>query len=70
MSERYCRTPSRNQFGAGERDPVGTGVDNGLQLAAGEQAHSGKRKNTKLLIRQIWGRRVNRVRSPGFSIAA
>jgi hypothetical protein len=43
-----------------ERDPMGTGADNGPWFAVGERAHSGKRQNKKLLIRQIWGRGVKR----------
>lgn len=46
-----------------ERDPRGTDADNGPRFAVGELALSGKRKNKKLLIRQIWGRRVKRVRA-------
>lgn len=41
----------------------GGSPDNGPGFAVGEQAHSGKRQNKKQLIRQIWGRRVKRVRS-------
>lgn len=42
---------------------MGKVADNGPRFAVGERARSGKRQNKKLLIRQIWGRRVKRVRS-------